>query len=102
MGSRADGLQSLQRTVLVESSQARDQTCVPDIGRQIPNHCTTGNVPGMLQSELSELSACVPLNRETVGPTFTHAAPFQFILLKHRVRIEQHPPAAPPAGVQTP
>ena len=78
MGSRADGLQSLQRTVLVESSQARDQTCVPDIGRQIPNHCITEKVPGMLQSELSELSACVPLNRETVGPTFTHPGPFQF------------------------
>ena len=56
----------------------------------------------MLQSELSELFACVPLNRETVGPTFTHPGPFQFILLKHRVRIEQHLPAAPPAGVQRP
>ena len=56
----------------------------------------------MLQSELSELSTCVPLNQETVGPTFTHPGPLQFILLKHRARIEQHLPALPPAGVQRP
>ena len=28
----------------VESSQIRDQTCVPSTGRQIPNHWTTGEV----------------------------------------------------------
>ena len=86
----------------MESSQARDRTCVPNIGRQIPNYCTTGKIPSMLQSERSELSTCVPLNQETVGPTFTHPGPLQFILLKHRVQIEQHLPALPPAGVQHP
>lgn len=69
----------------LSGSQARDRTFVPDIGRQIPKHCTAGKVPSMLQSELSELSACVPLNRETVGPTFTHPGPFQLILLKQSV-----------------
>ena len=48
VGSTAHRLQSLWRRGLVadwhvESSQTRDQTCVPSIGRRILNHCTPRN-----------------------------------------------------------
>ena len=33
------------------SSLTRDQTCVPCIGRQILNHCTTREVPALLVSD---------------------------------------------------
>ena len=52
-GSRAHGLQELWLTDLVavrhmDSSQAKDQTRVPCIGRHIPNHWTAKEVPEVL------------------------------------------------------
>ena len=49
MGSRAPGLQQLQgmgpaAAGHVESPQTRDRTCVPHVGRWIPNHWTTKEV----------------------------------------------------------
>ena len=51
-GSRAQA-QQLWPTALVAlrcvgSSQTRARTCVPCIGRRIPNHCTTREVPRVL------------------------------------------------------
>ena len=40
-GFSSCGLVALQN---VDSSQTRDQTSVPSIGRQIPTHCTTREV----------------------------------------------------------
>ena len=37
----------------VGSSQTRARTCVPCIGRQIPNHCATREAPGMDFMELN-------------------------------------------------
>ena len=49
MGSRAPGLQQLQHMGPaapgdVESPQTRDGTCIPHVGRWIPNHWTTREV----------------------------------------------------------
>ena len=42
---------------LVGSSQTRDQTCVPCIGKWILNHCTSREVPGLnLSKELNLVS----------------------------------------------
>ena len=40
----------------VESSQTREQICVPCIGRQIPIHCTTREVPSVSFFKIPHIS----------------------------------------------
>ena len=63
------GLAVLQH---VESSQTRDQTHVPCIGRQIPNHWTTREAPDVLNRSLGHKEVLRP---EPVGVTAWTKAP---------------------------